>query len=239
MALSRVKTWSAGEVLSASDLNSEFNNILNNALSLISPITGTLDLNANELILDADADTSITSDTDDQIDFKIGGSDRAALTNSTAGIVQMLNRDVTIATVTGTTDETTVYTYSLPANTLGTNKCVRVTVHYDVTASATNGFVFRFKYGSTTLITTAEHISGTTDDPGLFIFYLYADGATDSQKAFIFSSSTSVLNTSDVDHHLTSAEDSTGALSIVITAQADTATGTTLDVHGVFTELLP
>ena len=36
----------------------------------------TLDMNGNELILDADADTSITADTDDQIDFKTGGSDR-------------------------------------------------------------------------------------------------------------------------------------------------------------------
>jgi len=36
---------------------------------------GTVDVNGNELILDADGDTSITADTDDQIDFKIGGSD--------------------------------------------------------------------------------------------------------------------------------------------------------------------
>ena len=33
------------------------------------------DLNGNELILDVDADTSITADTDDQIDIKIGGAD--------------------------------------------------------------------------------------------------------------------------------------------------------------------
>ena len=38
MALSRVKTWISGEVLTASDLNSEFNNILNNPSSLITPI---------------------------------------------------------------------------------------------------------------------------------------------------------------------------------------------------------
>ena len=44
--------------------------------------TGTVDINGQELILDADADTSITSDTDDQIDFKIGGTDVATLTNS-------------------------------------------------------------------------------------------------------------------------------------------------------------
>lgn len=34
-----------------------------------------LDLNGTELILDADADTSITADTDDQIDFRISGAD--------------------------------------------------------------------------------------------------------------------------------------------------------------------
>jgi|LUMU01.1.fsa_nt_gb hypothetical protein len=44
--------------------------------------TGTVDINGQELILDADADTSITADTDDQIDFKIGGTDVATLTNS-------------------------------------------------------------------------------------------------------------------------------------------------------------
>ena len=41
------------------------------------------DLNGNELILDADGDTSITADTDDQIDFKVGGSDILSLTSST------------------------------------------------------------------------------------------------------------------------------------------------------------
>jgi hypothetical protein len=75
MALARVTTWSSGEVLTAAALNAEYDNILSNALSLISPITGTLDLNGNELVLDVDADTSLTSDTDDQIDWRIGGTD--------------------------------------------------------------------------------------------------------------------------------------------------------------------
>lgn len=46
MALSRTKTWISGEVLTASDLNTEFNSILTNALSLISPLTGNLDAGA-------------------------------------------------------------------------------------------------------------------------------------------------------------------------------------------------
>ena len=43
----------------------------------------TLDLNGLELILDADGDTSITADTDDRIDFKIGGTNELAITGST------------------------------------------------------------------------------------------------------------------------------------------------------------
>ena len=38
-------------------------------------MSGSLDLDGNELILDSDGDTSITADTDDVIDFRIGGSD--------------------------------------------------------------------------------------------------------------------------------------------------------------------
>ena len=37
---------------------------------------GKIDINGGELFLDADDDTSITADTDDQIDFKTGGTDR-------------------------------------------------------------------------------------------------------------------------------------------------------------------
>ena len=47
-------------------------------------IAGTaVDLNGNELILDADADTSITSDTDDTIHIKIAGADDFTFTANT------------------------------------------------------------------------------------------------------------------------------------------------------------
>ena len=39
-----------------------------------------IDIQAGELILDDDNDTSITADTDDQIDFKVGGSDKLRIT---------------------------------------------------------------------------------------------------------------------------------------------------------------
>ena len=43
---------------------------------------GAHDLNGNTLTLDADADTDITADTDDQIDIKVGGTDRVRITTS-------------------------------------------------------------------------------------------------------------------------------------------------------------
>jgi hypothetical protein len=42
-----------------------------------------MDFDGNEVILDADADTSITADTDDQIDVKINGADEYVFTAST------------------------------------------------------------------------------------------------------------------------------------------------------------
>ena len=45
-----------------------------------------IDVNGTELILDADGDTSITSDTDDRVDIKVGGSDKVHITSTGLGI---------------------------------------------------------------------------------------------------------------------------------------------------------
>ena len=46
-------------------------------------VFATLDLNGQQLILDADADTSITADTDDQIDIRLSGADDFQFTANT------------------------------------------------------------------------------------------------------------------------------------------------------------
>jgi len=70
MALPRIVTW-AKQTLTFQALNAEFDNILNQSLALISPLTGDLDCNGNSLIMDADGDTSISAATDDQISFTV------------------------------------------------------------------------------------------------------------------------------------------------------------------------
>ena len=62
--------FSVGNFYNRTDSDSRY------ALTTGATMSGSLDLNGTELVLDADADTSITADTDDQIDIKIAGSDK-------------------------------------------------------------------------------------------------------------------------------------------------------------------
>lgn len=63
MSVSPYKTWIAGEVLTASDLNASFTQITNNALSLISPLTGNLDFAGNSIVNSGTLTLPTTTDT--------------------------------------------------------------------------------------------------------------------------------------------------------------------------------
>ena len=72
--------FSVGNFFNRTDSDSRYVNVAGDTM------TGALtniDINGTELILDADGDTSITADTDDQIDFKIAGADFAKMSDQT------------------------------------------------------------------------------------------------------------------------------------------------------------
>jgi hypothetical protein len=50
MALARVTIWVAGQILTAAALNGEFNNIINNPLTLLSPTTGNINFSNNQAL---------------------------------------------------------------------------------------------------------------------------------------------------------------------------------------------
>ena len=50
--------------------------------------SASLDMNGTELVLDSDGDTSITSDTDDRVDIKVGGSDVFHVTSNGIAVGQ-------------------------------------------------------------------------------------------------------------------------------------------------------
>lgn len=139
MALGRVKTW-ISEILTAADLNAEFNNILNNATSLISPATAAWDMDGKELIIDADADTSITADTDDQIDFKVGGSDLYRMT--TTGFSTLSSATITSAgalTVTAGNITATAGDVNLTAGAINTARATVASAATTADIWAANG----------------------------------------------------------------------------------------------------
>ena len=79
------------------------------------------DLNGAELILDVDADTSITADTDDQIDFKTGDSDRFVLSSANAKFnVGAYNAEATLTD--GSSIDWNVLTSPVAKVTLGANR---------------------------------------------------------------------------------------------------------------------
>ena len=88
------------------------------------------DVNGVEFILDADADTSLTADTDDEIDIKVGGTDRSAI--KTTGFHNIDS----FKFVAGTGDDLQIYhdgTNSFIANSTGALKIATETSGIAVT----------------------------------------------------------------------------------------------------------
>ena len=80
--------FSAANFYSRTDSDSRYLNVAGDTM------TGSLDLNGTELVLDVDGDSSITSDTDDQIDIKIAGADDFAFKANTFEVQTGSNIDM-------------------------------------------------------------------------------------------------------------------------------------------------
>jgi len=83
-------------------------------------MSGALDLNGNELVLDVDGDTSITADTDDQIDIKIANVDVANLTTANSGdlVIKTAVSDKDFV-IKGTDDSSEITALSLDMSAAG------------------------------------------------------------------------------------------------------------------------
>ena len=126
MALSRVKVWSSGEVLYATDLNNEFNNILQNAASLISPLTGAIDLDGYALTIDAAGVTTLTSSAAVALSYTTGA--KAGTPGSTGSIANFSAHTFTDSATAGSGTATSYTGFSVQRPTLAaTNSSVTTT----------------------------------------------------------------------------------------------------------------
>ena len=145
MSLARVKNWIVGEDLNADDLNAEFNNILQNPVSLVSPVSAAWDFDGVTITLDAAAATQLVSSAAVSFNFTSGAkagtpattgsvanwsaqtftdSATAGSGTATAFVAHGIQRPTlaaTNATVT-TTDAATFYIANAPAE--GTNETI-------------------------------------------------------------------------------------------------------------------
>jgi hypothetical protein len=116
-----------------------------------------IDLNGVELILDADGNTTITADTDDQIDFKIAGADDFRMTANTLSVLSgtTLNIDsgATIAnsgTATGFADLTAIADGSAGSPSIANSGDTNTGIYFPAadTVGVVTGGTEQFRFGS-------------------------------------------------------------------------------------------
>jgi len=169
-------------------------------------------------------DTVLTADSSEA-----SGTKWATVTATETSSV--LDIDVSTATVSNTTTETTVYSFSVPGGTLGTGNALRFRGAMDFTTNS-GSIQLRLKYGSTTIVPLGTFAQ---DSNGSFLeALLKADGATNSQQAVFFYTHTS--SGGDKGNKGTAAEDSTGALTFSITVEFSDASAS--NVFNLFTGVL-
>ena len=155
MALARVKVWSSGEILYATDLNNEFNSILNNAFSLISPLTGAIDLDGYALTVDAAGVSTLTSTAAIGLSYTTGA--KAGTPGTTGSIANFSAHTFTDSATAGSGTATAYTGFSVQRPTLAATNASVVTTDaatwYIQNAPAagtnqtiTNYYTFNFLY---------------------------------------------------------------------------------------------
>jgi len=163
---------------------------INGALSAES-----LDLNGGELILDADNDTSITADTDDQIDFKVGGTDTVKVTGTQTDIKVSASRELNILKDSG--DDALVLQSSAPdaSNNLRQIELAGNIATFSTGASSGTSATERMRIDSSGLVlightstSTSENVIVLNSDAGSTGHNIQLNrGSTDTKNQIAFS----------------------------------------------------
>ena len=160
-----------------------------------------IDLNGNEMILDADGDTTITADTDDQIDFKTAGTDRVQINSTGDFLVRQTSADVYDTNTGGTVRQYWGNQFSAQNNTnsrviIGSASNSGLVGGATVNSGGTRPIVNSYiSFGSTNQTAGSE--------AGMVQFYTSTGGATGAVRARIdsdglkFGSDTAAANALD------------------------------------------
>lgn len=172
------------------------------------------------------------------------GANPAWATAPGATAITMLDRNMAQLDIVNTAAETTLYSYSVPGGTLGTNKALRVSILGDYLNNSgfSKNFTVKMKYGATTLWGDVTSVPTNTTRRGFKLdmilaainstsaqslagsVFLSATGAPVTGTGAFFDAST--LHSLQVIPGGSSAEDSTAAKTLAATVQHETAAAT-------------
>lgn len=142
---------------------------------------------------------------------------------TTSGLSKIATSVVEVNTHSTSTEQT-ILSVAIPANTLGTSNVVKFKIVLsDIDTSTTaRTITLRLKYDNTTIVTIVIQDSSATisNFNGIIEGYLMGAGTTSSQRGYM----SYIIGDEDIRNGFglnegASAEDSTGALNLVVTAQ--------------------
>lgn len=143
------------------------------------------------------------------------------------GAVEIMDRDLAQSEVVSSTSEESIYSHSIPANQLGATGGFRLTLSGDMLENVAGTLAIRIKLGATTIFTQSgiDHTNSATRY-GWELVIICMNTSTSAQKwsARYISSIGYVLGDSNlavqgISLPGTSAEDTTGALTVDVTIQ--------------------
>ncbi len=203
---------------------------------------GAVDLNGATLTLDADADTDITADTDDQIDIRIAGADDFQFTANTftaqAGST-IAAQALTATTITASgivkTDDTTEATSTTDGSlqTDGGLSIAKDAVFGDDVKLLSDSAVLSFGADSDTTLTHTDGTGLTLNSTNKLLFRdtgLYINSSTDGQLDLVADTEIQIAATTiDINGAIAMDGAITGATNITLSGELDAAT---LDISG-------
>ena len=213
-------------------------NIVDTGISSV----GSNDLDGDELILDADADTSITADTDDQIDIRIAGADDFQFTANTFTAQSgstIAAKALTATTITASgivkTDDTTEATSTTDGSlqTDGGLSVAKDAVLGDDLKLLSDSAVLSFGADSDTTLTHTDGTGLTLNSTNKLLFRdtgLYINSSTDGQLDLVADTEIQIAATTiDINGAVAMDGAITGATNITLSGELDAAT---LDISG-------
>lgn len=189
------------------------------------------------------AGDTVYSDGTDLQRLAIGTSGQILSSSGTAPqwtIFDKITLATSVLTVTNTSAETAILTATVPANTLGTGNGILFNIPVNTLKISNNPgrtLTLRLKYGSTTIVThtATQGASALSDMSGTISGYLFANAATNAQVGSLnidlietgYNAADTSLSRWQAQQRGTSTEDSTGALTLQITIEANATEATT------------